>query len=66
MTNLEEIENAVSSLSPESIAEFRAWFEIFDAQQWDNKISLDAENGNLDEVVRQSIDDYNAGKISEL
>jgi len=34
-TNIEELEKAVSQLPHKQLEEFRAWFEDFDAQQYD-------------------------------
>jgi hypothetical protein len=38
MTNAEDIEKAVQQLPPQELARFRAWFEAFDAQQFDAAI----------------------------
>jgi hypothetical protein len=42
MTTVEEIEKAISKLSPEQLAKFRAWFEDYDARRFDEKIERDA------------------------
>ena len=36
MSEVEQIENRIKNLSPEELAEFRAWFAEFDAQAWDH------------------------------
>jgi len=42
MTTAEEIEKAVERLPPKELARFRAWFEAFDAAQFDASIERDA------------------------
>ena len=51
MTGLDKIEKAVSKLSAEELARFRAWFEAFDAARFDDKIARDAERGKLDRLA---------------
>ena len=41
MSTLKEVELAVSQLSPEDLAAFRAWFAEFDAVAWDEQIEKD-------------------------
>ena len=48
MTNVQAIEAAVEQLAPEQRAEFRAWFEAFDAREWDLQLEQDLQAGHLD------------------
>ena len=66
MSTLEEIEKAVERLPPEKLAEFRAWFEQFEAALFDAKIARDAENGALDRLVAESEEDFRAGRYREI
>jgi hypothetical protein len=66
MTKIEDIEKAVSSLSPDELAEFRAWFEAFDADQFDRKIERDARAGRLDELADAAIAEFKEGRAREL
>ena len=43
---VQELEKAVAKLSPEELAEFRAWFQQFDMDEWDRQIARDSESGN--------------------
>jgi hypothetical protein len=45
MTTAEDIEKAVEQLAPRELARFRAWFEAFDAAQFDAAIERDARAG---------------------
>jgi len=38
MTTVQAIEAAVEHLDPEQRAQFRAWYEAFDASQWDSQM----------------------------
>jgi hypothetical protein len=55
--SIEDIKKAVASLPPDQYAEFRAWFEAFDADHFDRKIERDAQAGKLDRLADQAIDD---------
>ena len=48
MTTAEDIEKAVEQLTPRELARFRAWFEAFDAEQFDAAIEREALSGKLD------------------
>jgi hypothetical protein len=66
MTKIEDIEKAVSSLSPGDLAEFRAWFEAFDADQFDRKIERDVRAGRLDGLADVAIAEFNEGRARKL
>jgi hypothetical protein len=66
MTKIEDIEKAVSSLSPDELAEFRAWFEAFDAAQFDQKIERDAQAGRLDKLADAAVGEFREGRAREL
>ena len=63
---IEDIEKAVSKLPPDQLAEFRAWFETFDAARFDEKIERDAKSGKLDGLADQALDDLRKGRAREL
>lgn len=55
MVTIKELEKAVTDLSPDKLAEFRAWFESFDAAQWDKQFEEDVKSGKLDRVAASLI-----------
>ncbi len=63
---IQELENAVSQLSPKDLASFRRWFETFDAQVWDQQFETDVKSGKLDKIAELARNDYRAGKAREL
>jgi hypothetical protein len=63
---LEEIELAVSKLSPEQLARFCTWFEAFDATQFDRKIERDIKTGKLDKLADEALEDFRKGHARKL
>ena len=63
---LNDLENAVTGLSSDELARFRAWFVEFDADAWDRQLEEDAKNGRLDALADEAIRAHRAGKTTEL
>jgi len=59
---IEDLEKAIAKLPPDQLAQFRAWFEAFDAARFDEKIERDAKTGRLDRLVDEAIDDLRKGR----
>jgi hypothetical protein len=66
MTKIEDIEKAVSNLSAGELAEFRAWFEAFDAAEFDRKIERDVQAGKLDGLAEAATAEFKEGRAREL
>ena len=66
MTTIQEIEKAVSKLPPKELAQFRNWFDRFDADAWDKQFEEDARSGRLDDIAEKALADFKKGKSSEL
>jgi hypothetical protein len=66
MVTVKELEKAVTDLPSDKLAEFRAWFESFDAAQWDKQFEEDVKSGKLDRVAEKAIKDYGKGKAKLL
>jgi hypothetical protein len=62
----EDIEKAVEKLAPRELARFRAWFEAFDARQFDSAIERDAQAGKLDAIAEEALAAHRAGGSREL
>ena len=63
---VEDLEKAVSKLAADELAKFRAWFEAFDAAQFDSKIERDAASGKLDRLADVAVADFRQGRAREL
>ena len=66
MASVQEIEKAIAGLSPDDLAEFRAWFERFEAAAWDTEFEEDARSGKLDAMAEEAIEDFRRGRFKEL
>ncbi|MBD2507928.1 hypothetical protein H6G91_11675 [Nostoc muscorum FACHB-395] len=66
MSTLNEVELAVSQLSPEDLAAFRAWFAEFDAAAWDKQIEEDVAAGRLDELAEKALKHLREDRCTDL
>ena len=66
MSNLQEIERAVSQLSEQELADFRAWFAEFDAEIWDRQFEEDVAAGRLDNLAKRALQHLHEGRCTEL
>jgi hypothetical protein len=66
MTTAEDIRKAVEQLAPRELARFRAWFEAFDAAQFDAAIERDARAGKLDAHADEALAAHRAGRSREV
>jgi hypothetical protein len=58
MPNVRAIEEAVQSLQPTDLAEFRRWFTEFDSAAWDRQIDTDIASGKLDALLAEAEQDF--------
>lgn len=66
MTKLQRIEQDVQGLSPEELADFRKWFQSYDAAFWDQQLERDAKAGKLDKLRDEAVTEHNAGRTRQL
>jgi hypothetical protein len=66
MGNVENIERQIEALSPEELAQFRAWFLEFDWTAWDRQLEVDIQAGKLDRLAQDALRDHGAGKTTPL
>jgi hypothetical protein len=66
MTSVQAIEAAVELLDPARRDQFRAWFERFDAADWDQQLENDVEAGALDWLADEALADLKAGRCRQL
>jgi hypothetical protein len=64
--SIEDLEKAIAGMSRDQYAQFRAWFETFEADRFDRKIERDAQAGKLDRLADAAIDDLRKGRAREL
>jgi len=63
-TTIQEIETAVTQLSPQQLADFRAWFAEYDAQRWDHQVATDIAAGRLDALADEALRDLREGRTT--
>ena len=66
MTKMDEIKDAVSRLSPDELAKFRAWFDELEEQLFDEKIARDEKAGKLDKLAEHARENLRAGRVRDL
>ena len=65
MATVEDIENAITRLSPEDYARFLEWFRERDQQVWDGQMDRDAAAGKLDFLRREAREARKAGLVRD-
>ena len=65
-SKIRDLENAVSRLPHKQLNKFRAWFEEFDARQWDAQFEKDVQEGKLEILAEKALSDFSKGKCTEL
>lgn len=66
MSTIQEIQTAVSQLSPDELSAFRAWFAEFDAKIWDQQFEQDVVAGRLDALAEEALRDLPKGQCTDL
>ena len=66
MSTIQEIQAALSELSPEELSVFRAWFAEFDAKAWDQEFEQDVAAGRLDALAEEALRDLREGRCTDL
>jgi hypothetical protein len=62
---VEELEAAVRQLSPEELAEYRAWYAEFDADASDRQLEADVAAGRLDWLAAEALANRQAGRYTD-
>ncbi|MBX7158447.1 MAG: hypothetical protein K1X66_08700 [Verrucomicrobiae bacterium] len=66
MSTIQELESAVTRLSPTQYNEFRHWLKEYDNKLWDKEMKEDAESGRLDALAAEALDDLKKGRCTDL
>ena len=66
MGRVDSIEQQVQALSPEELAQFRAWFLEFDWAAWDLEIEVDVDAGRLDRLAEKALREHASGQTTPL
>jgi hypothetical protein len=63
---VEQIERAITQLSPKDLAQLMSWLEGYHAQVWDERIAEDLEAGRLDALLAEVGEEYETGPTQPL
>ena len=63
---LNDVKTSVANLSASELAEFRRWFDEFDAEQWDEEFEQDVGQGKLDALARRASESLRQSECDEL
>jgi hypothetical protein len=66
MTKVEKLEREIEALTAEERAQFREWYELYDAAEWDRQFEADADADKLDRLADAAIPDHRAGRSRRL
>ncbi len=64
--SMTEIQQAVTHLSKADYLQFQAWLTEYDNQLWDKEIAQDLENGHLDTLINQTLDQIERGEYRAI
>jgi hypothetical protein len=64
--SVDELENAITQLSPTEMARFAQWFDEYRADRWDRQMEQDIQSGRLDAAGKQADADFEAGRCTPL
>lgn len=64
--SVDELEVAITKLSPGEMAKFSQWFDEYRADQWDLQIEQDIKAGRLNSLGEQADSDFEAGRCTPL
>lgn len=66
MTQLEHIQNEISSLPKSDLTKLKNWLDAKDWDDWDKQIAADSANGKLDFLKREALAAKTKGTLKEL
>jgi hypothetical protein len=61
MSNLEQIEAAILSLSSNDFEKLKTWLFDLDYERWDEQLEQDIAKGRLDLWAQKAVAEYEAG-----
>ena len=66
MSTVEAITTAISQLSPEQVAQVRAWLAESAELEWDAQIERDEREGRLEALAERALTEHRAGRTQPL
>lgn len=66
MNTVEQLEHEVAQLPPKDLRRFRAWFQAFDAAQWDAELLEAVDGGALDALADEALKEHEQSQTKPL
>ncbi len=66
MVTAEKIKEAINLLPEKEYVKLREWFPKKNWKNWDKKIKQDSEEGKLDFLIEEALNEKNKGTLSNL
>ena len=63
MTQVENIESIIEKLTEDEFKELRQWFMDKEWHKWNKQIAKDSEEGKLDFLIKEALEEKNQGKL---
>jgi hypothetical protein len=63
---VQEIQVAITQLTPEELEKLAEWFDQFQNDAWDREIEQDVKMGRFDAVIQEVKNDCVAGRIKPM
>ncbi len=66
MSTVEEITAAIERLPAEELGRLRAWLADYAERRWDEQIKHDEQEGRLDSLIDQALEEHRARRTRPL
>ena len=66
MSTVEEITAAIERLPADQLGRLRDWLWEYSERLWDEQIERDEQEGRLDDLVNQALEEHRAGRTRPL
>ena len=66
MSSIEDIQQAILSLSRTDYTQLKRWLSELDWEEWDRQIEADSADGKLDSLVAEALDARQRGALEAL
>jgi len=66
MGPIDKIKSAITRLPEKEFHSFVDWFQKFEEERWDKELEKNIDQGKLDSLADEALEEFDAGKCSEL
>ncbi len=66
MGKIDDIKQALQTLTPEEVSSLRDWLDELEEQQFDERLARDDKAGKLDKLAARALENLRAGKVRDL